>query len=252
MSLRRHNGADVRIHLGRWLLGVVVSVMAAGQLFAQNTLPAARFELFGGYELGRHSFHEFPSTPVTAFPQLNQLLPTLERQAGASGYQASLQFNVTNWMGLMFNATGSWSNATIDATPLLQALNIPMSLRAPIDSAYFSYMAGPQFVDRRSRHLQPFGRLLVGGVKVRHHGKVVIDGTPVPNSDSSTEEFGFGYGAGGGADFTITPRLSVRGSVDYVRSNLFATHQSNIRLAIGAVFHFGGKRGAAEPAVSGD
>jgi hypothetical protein len=235
----------------RILLLAMAIVSFTGLAEAQNQVPVARFEIFGGYQLGRNSFHEFPKTLNSPIPNLDQIIRPLQREESASGYQASAQWNMAEWLGLTFNTTGSWSRASIDLSPFFRLLNIPDTVEVPIQSSYASYMGGPQFTDRRSRLIQPFGRVLVGGIKLHHRGDIRVNGTTVSGSVQSIHDFGFGYGAGGGGDFVITPRISARVSVDYVRSNLFASHQSNIRLAIGAVFHFGERRGSAEPAVSG-
>lgn len=211
----------------------------------------ARFEVFAGYQFGRHSFHEFPKTLNSPIAALDQLVRPLQREESAHGYQAAAQWNIVDWLGVAANVTGSWSQARLDLTPFLRLLNVPDTVQIPINSSYSSYMAGPQFTDRHSRYIQPFARVLAGGVKIRHRGDIRLNGTSVPGSAGVLHDFGFGYGAGAGSDFVITPRVSARVSLDYVRSNLFNSHQSNIRLALGVVFHFGDRRGHAEPAVSG-
>lgn len=229
---------------------VVTTLWLLAHAAAQDA-PVARFDVFGGYQIGRHSFHEFPKTLNSPVLGLDQIVSPLQREEHASGYQASFQWNMTDWVGLAFNTTGSWSRAEIDLTPFIHLLNLPDTLQVPIRSSYSSYMAGPQFTDRRSRFIQPFGRVLVGAIKLDHHGEIRLNGATVSGSANAIHDFGFGYGAGAGGDITITPRISARVSLDYVRSNLLASHQSNIRLAIGAVFHFGERRGNAEPAVTG-
>jgi hypothetical protein len=49
---------------------------------------------------------------------------------------------------------------------------------------------------------------------------------------------GFAVQAGGGVDYSVNPRLSMRGQVDYVFTRLYAQVQSNVQAGVGFVLHF--------------
>jgi len=44
--------------------------------------------------------------------------------------------------------------------------------------------------------------------------------------------------AGGGVDYSISPRFSMRGQVDYVLTRLYAQVQNNVQAGVGFVLHF--------------
>ena len=49
---------------------------------------------------------------------------------------------------------------------------------------------------------------------------------------------GFAVQAGGGVDYSVNPRLSLRGQCDYVLTRLYAQNQNNIQAGVGFVLHF--------------
>jgi len=93
----------------------------------------------------------------------------------------------------------------------------------------FSYTFGPRYTWRRHR-LEPFGEILAGGA---HAGGAL--------GSANT----FAINLGGGADFRLSPHVSLRPLEATYFLTTFANsandHQNNLRLDTGVVFRFGNR-----------
>lgn len=49
---------------------------------------------------------------------------------------------------------------------------------------------------------------------------------------------GFALQAGGGVDYFLNPQFSLRGEVDYVRTQLYSSSQNNFQIGVGFAIHF--------------
>jgi outer membrane immunogenic protein len=102
----------------------------------------------------------------------------------------------------------------------------------------YSFLGGARYTIHSRRRLMPFGKVLAGGA----HASGEL--TPLSSGAAGSATV-FAMTAGGGADFAISPGLSVR-LVDaeyfYTRFNNGTNdHQNNVRLAAGIVIRLGGR-----------
>jgi outer membrane immunogenic protein len=106
----------------------------------------------------------------------------------------------------------------------------------PASIRMYTFMGGPRFTIRSRRRLMPFGKFYVGGAHAS--GDLVPNNSGLPSSANV-----LAFAAGGGADFGISPGLSIRLiDVDYLYTrfnNGTNNHQDNVRLAAGIVIRLG-------------
>ena len=101
-----------------------------------------------------------------------------------------------------------------------------------------TYMGGPVIYPIRHRRYDIYAQVLLGGA--RETG-VNVDA----NGDLIRGYVNrFAWAGGGGLQYRVTPSLSVRGGVDYLRSSFFnsnviQTGQSNLRTSVSVVYTFG-------------
>ena len=67
---------------------------------------------------------------------------------------------------------------------------------------------------------------------------VLVGMTHVNPQLARSSKNAFALQAGGGVDWYFNPRLSFRGEVDYVRTQLYSSSQNNFQVGAGAVLHF--------------
>ena len=98
-----------------------------------------------------------------------------------------------------------------------------------------SYLFGPQYSVTAGSRFTPFVHVLAGGIHASGLGY----------GSSSAPSNAFGALLGGGLDWRLKPRISVRlFEADYYLThfqNDVNSHQNNLKLVFGVVFHFGGK-----------
>jgi len=93
-------------------------------------------------------------------------------------------------------------------------------------SRYVLYTGGARISwNRDPKRWSPWVHALVGGAHVN------------PQVARSSKN-GFAFQAGGGVDYYLNPRLSLRGEVDYVRTQLYSEGQNNLQVGVGVVIHF--------------
>ena len=101
-----------------------------------------------------------------------------------------------------------------------------------------SFLFGPRYSWRRSRHFAPFGQVLLGGVHAS--GSFVSNSSGFAGSSNA-----FALIAGGGMDIGIARHFAIRVvEADYYRTqfaNGFNDRQNNLRLGAGVIFRFGGR-----------
>lgn len=115
-----------------------------------------------------------------------------------------------------------------------QASNISSS---SADLTLTSYLAGPRYIWKRTRHFAPFAQLLLGGVHA--------SGSLAPGSSGLTGSANaFALTAGGGLDIGLTRHIALRAfEADYYLTrfdNGTDDHQNNLRIAAGLIIRFGG------------
>jgi opacity protein-like surface antigen len=89
---------------------------------------------------------------------------------------------------------------------------------------YLSYGGGVLVGSHRARW-EPFAHVLVGGAHLQ------------PQTAGNSRN-AFMMEAGGGADYQLWPRMSLRGEIDYLRTQFFKSSQNDFQATLGVVFHF--------------
>jgi hypothetical protein len=181
----------------RWVLGLLGAVFllaCSGISAAQNT---PWVEVFGGYS---------------------------NLQAAYNGWDASVAFNPTSWLGIVGDGSGYYTTSTVSVGSTL------LGVRTNINASAYAAMFGPQLSLRKSRvHL--FARGLVGPV----HLTAASPAFHVTAAGTET-----GYGGGLGLDIVLFRRVAVRlFQADYLRTNFASRTQDLGRISGGIVIQLG-------------
>jgi outer membrane immunogenic protein len=107
------------------------------------------------------------------------------------------------------------------------------------DFTLSSYLAGPRYEWRGFHRFAPFGQYLIGGAHGNGNLTPTLDGQPAGSN-------ALAMSAGGGVDVAVSRHWAVRlGEVDYflTRSqNGVNHHQNNLRIGVGVLYRFGGRK----------
>ncbi len=155
--------------------------------------------------------------------------------AGLYGWDASLAFNATHWLGFVVDGGQYFGTSKIPVAvpspfPTCPPLCPTTSPTFDVTTREYNFLFGPQFFRRKSEHWTPFGELLLGRAGVR--GQALAQGFGY-NAVSS----GYALVAGGGLDHKINQRFSVRLKADYLQTRAFKQKQDNFRFSAGIVIH---------------
>jgi opacity protein-like surface antigen len=139
--------------------------------------------------------------------------------SGSHGWDGSVAFNANRWLGVVADFGGQYT-----------------SLDAPDSSERIrthSFLFGPRFSARRSRHVTPFAHALFGAA--HNDSRAREAGLDLHFNDNS-----FALALGGGLDVRLGRRVAVRAfQLDYLRTGFFGQTQHNGRLAFGLVLRLG-------------
>jgi opacity protein-like surface antigen len=182
---------------------------------SDGTQVSDRVEVFAGY--------------IYVRPDFSLVSPN----GGASGWNASVNFKMRPWIGMVADLSGLYPRYTL---PELNGVN---SVSAS-GSAY-SYLFGPQVSMPRGR-FKPFGHFLIGESHVSDENF---------GSQGSIQNFqsnhALSFAVGGGIDYWLKPRIAIRGQADwlYTRFTLggvpgtnFSQNRNVARISTGIVFKF--------------
>lgn len=155
--------------------------------------------------------------------------------AGLYGWDASLAFNATHWLGFVVDGGQYFGTSKIPVAvptpfPTCPPLCPTTSPTFDATTREYNFLVGPQFSRRKSEHWVPFGELLLGHAGVR--GQAIAQGFGF-NAVSS----GYALAAGGGVDYKINRRFNFRLKADYLQTRAFKQKQDNFRLSVGIVIH---------------
>jgi hypothetical protein len=150
---------------------------------------------------------------------LNTDLEGLPSRSGFHGWNGSGVYNVYPWLGLEGDFGGHYRKDCSGA--------------AGLTCMTLSVMGGPRITAYRSTNFSAFGHGLVGIGRL----STTLSGATLSWSELA-------WAVGGGADYALTPLLSVRvGQFDYVRTDYMnsigGTPQKNYRLSAGIVIRLG-------------
>ncbi len=174
-----------------------------------------RFELFGGGTYGETGFFN------------------AGHWAGLKGWDASVAFNATGWLGFV-----------VDGGQYFGTSKIPVAVPAPfptcpplcpttfptfdVKTKAYDFLFGAQFSRRKYERFTPFGELMFGRAGVR--GDALAQGFGFRSVTSGTAIL-----AGGGADYKINRRFALRLKADYIESKNYKRKQDNFRFSVGVV-----------------
>jgi hypothetical protein len=131
--------------------------------------------------------------------------------ANLSGIHTSVAYSLTEWFALEGSVVAAFGGDVFGSGEM---------------SKYALFTGGGRvFWNRQPHRFSPWVHILVGGVHVN------------PQIAGSSKN-AFALQTGGGIDWYFNPRLSFRGDVDYVRTQLYSDSQNNFQAGIGVVMHF--------------
>lgn len=203
-------------------------------LFACCSITAAQgypLQVYGGVQWASVDTHqvqdvfnlfhvENPTTPLINFGGHQNL----------TGWAFGGQGDANSWFGFVIDASGNYRTKKIDFGTVGGVDFVGRStLRA------YSFMGGPQFTLRRIPRVAPFARVLVGGVWYSDSKNLLENNVP-QFAEQKESDSSFALGGGVGLDVSITRRVGLRLSSDYIRSYCFSDTQNNFRAMAGLVF----------------
>jgi len=127
--------------------------------------------------------------------------------ANLGGLHTSFTYYRNDWLGFEGNVVAAFGSSNLNNE----------------SSKLLLYTGGPRFAWRR-HGLHPWAHVLAGGMHVF--------------PQTGLGQGGFAVQLGGGADWPLTPIVSLRVESDYVRSQLFSSGQNSFQFGTGLVFRF--------------
>ena len=201
----------------------VLTILACASLAAAQSDDYKKFELFAGYS---HNWinHGIGDDDIIDEPE------------GFRGFNTSLTGNVSRYLGLKFDFSGHYKNRTIPFGPSATGIDL--------NSRFYNFLGGVQLkYNSTETNFKPFVHALAGAAHVRNRVNIsndvciAIAPNPCP-PDFTEKDTGFAAVIGGGIDIGVNDRIDIRViQFDYNPTRLFDTHQRNLRVGIGIVFH---------------
>lgn len=158
------------------------------------------------------------------------------------GWNASVtQYTSLKWLGATVEVGGLYKTPEVTIPADYFESGIPeteTTFDNVIHTSMYSAMIGPSFAYRASPNVEPFMRVLLGGVYTK--AKLSSMGESLTGDCLESSDWVFGYAIGGGADFKISKLVAIRGQVDWIRSTFpdgSNDRQDNIRVSGGLVLH---------------
>lgn len=203
-----------------WLLATIILTLAPAA-FAQGGDDYNRVEVYGGYLYGRlepNSGTQFvtegPDTfslePCTA-DGADILGPNLQRiyceRRGFHGFDASITYNVTKYIGLKANVTGLFkSDRTVDQFP--DAMGTHTDTNNFRDRTY-NFLGGVQIKNNsKTARIKPFVQALFGAA--RQTSRDVQTSTADFNFTLNDSVTSFSMKLGGGLDVRVSRHIDLR------------------------------------------
>lgn len=213
--------------------------------------PVPKVEVFGGYSFVYEGLRNlnatFLDTDLNLYPR--KLIP----QADFNGWNAEGQYNISPWVGLVGDGSGTITQ------PFLAGGGVT---GVPTGSSY-SIMAGPVVSYRKIKKLTPFVHALFGWNRtslsagtLTSTSSTPIGTMPFPVSSVGVTFTDFAMAFGGGLDYKISRRFSLRPlQLDWYRTSInlnsfygtafndtlvqgFETKERNLRVSTGIVVNF--------------
>jgi opacity protein-like surface antigen len=191
---------------------VVASIFAPSLALAQDY---PRAEIFGGY-----SYLHIDTQGISSNSLINECnilaggtCPlTFGVHPGFNGWTASGQYNLSRWLGVEANVSGTYGNI-VTAKIAIPLPIPPLNLSIP-DQHIYDFLFGP-VISRRAHSYTVFAHGLIGGEHVGS-GNFALAPVPIAVPPPSFSETDFAFALSGGLDIRITRHFSVRaGQFDY-------------------------------------
>lgn len=190
---------------------VALLCLLAVPAFAQRD---PKSEFFAGYSYVRTAEESVEIQPGVAATQ---------RSANLNGFNFSITYNPTAWLGIVGDVGGYFGNQEFRVTA--PAGTVTLGARTQVYSVLF----GPQ-LSARGRRLTVFARPLAGIV----HGS---QSATFAGQSISTDDTVFAFGGGAGLDLHLGERVSLRAlQADVLWTRFAGSTQVNLRLSTGFVF----------------
>ena len=194
---------------------VTAAVAAPAGAQEGNLIPVPVAEVAVGYTFMRdlNDFHDWNGTNFPA------------------GWYTSGAMNLTRWMGVVGEASGSYKNNLFNQT--LEGVN------AKADGRVYTFLGGPRFFYKRGR-IAPHLQMLVGATHFRVNGQVSYATLTATHTETSTN---FTLQPGGGVTIYLTPSIGARVTADFRTAMQFegpgTDYNHQLRLASGLTFNWG-------------
>lgn len=214
------------------ILAFCISIISTAIALAQAT-PSPdykKYEVFGGFS------HAQVDTGVDSGSTVNSFFAD---RTPFNGFNGSVTTNVTRYIGIQGDISGTYRNRTLRATVPVGTppVNTPVSVET--NNSLYNFLGGVQIKDNASEsRFKPFGYALAGA----GHRRTKVKGFVCPTGANcstivSNTETGFAGAFGGGLDIKINDRFDFRAiKADYNPIKFDAGTQHNVRLGIGIVF----------------
>lgn len=183
-------------------------VLLCGLSVAQSS---DRVEVFGGYSYINQDLS-------LTYPNGN---------SGINGWNASATFAVKRSFGIVADFSGFYPS-----------FNTGCGAECTSSARIHTLLFGPQVSVRRGRW-KPFARFLIGDTNMYTYNAGV-------NAYTFTSNNSLTFGVGGGLDFSLTPRIALRGQVDWLHTGFQTSDNQRtnaevhnvVRISPGVVFRF--------------
>jgi len=191
-------------------LGAASAARAQSPSASQDTAPAPKLEVFGGYSY------------------LNSNIVISGNRFSLNGASGSVAYDFNKWIGAVADF-GVYGQSNVAS----QARSVTIS----------SFLFGPR-VSWRGHNLVPFAQVLLGA----GHATGTLYTTSLGNGAAPLgANSGFMLTAGGGVDWKLRPAIAIRiVQTEYLYSQFLnaaaspdSNRQNNIRISTGVVFSFG-------------
>lgn len=203
-------------------------------LFCLPAYAQSDWRVFGGFSFNRMDFlpADFSSEQGTLGVENENMY----------GWTASVtEYTSLRWLGVTAEVSGYYKSPTLNVPADYFDPGVPetdVQIENAVHTSMYSAMFGPSFAYRGSSVVEPFARVLLGGI----YGRADLSslGEFLAGRSGKVSDWVFGYAVGGGADFKIANRVALRGQVDWVRSMFrdgIDDRQNNIRVSGGLVLH---------------
>lgn len=212
------------------ILSFSLSIILAAIASAQSATDYKKYEVYGGFSHSQVDTGADKTNPVKAsFPDRTPF----------NGFEAAGTYNVTRYVGIQGDISGTYRSRTANAIVPVGALPVATPVAIKTNNSLYNFLGGVQIKDNASEtRFKPFGYALIGAGHTRTNVKSFTCPTGgncsalVSNSDT-----GFAGAFGGGLDIKLTDKIDFRAiKADYNPIRFNGRTQQNVRLGVGIVF----------------